>query len=76
MVTIIGLQIGRLVGGTVIVESVFGIPGIGRLAMDSIFGRDIPMVQGVMLLMAIAVLISNLFTDILYAYLDPRIRYG
>jgi peptide/nickel transport system permease protein len=76
VVTIIGLQIGRLVGGTVIVESVFGIPGIGRLAMDSIFGRDIPMVQGVMLLMAIAVLISNLFTDILYAYLDPRIRYG
>ncbi len=76
VVTIIGLQMGRLFGGTVIVESVFGIPGIGRLAMDSIFGHDIPMVQGVMLLMAIAVLISNLVTDILYVYLDPRIRYG
>ncbi len=76
VVTIIGLQMGRLFGGTVIVESVFGIPGIGRLAMDSIFGHDIPMVQGVMLLMGIAVLISNLVTDILYVYLDPRIRYG
>lgn len=76
VVTIIGLQMGRLFGGTVIVESVFGIPGIGRLAMDSIFGHDIPMVQGVMLLMGIAVLLSNLVTDILYVYLDPRIRYG
>jgi peptide/nickel transport system permease protein len=76
VVTIIGLQIGRLVGGAVVVETIFALPGMGRLAADSIFFRDFPMLQGVVLVMAVAVLVFNLLTDLLYAYLDPRIRYA
>jgi peptide/nickel transport system permease protein len=76
VVTIIGLQIGRLVGGAVVVETIFALPGMGRLAADSIFFRDFPMLQGVVLVMAGAVLLFNLLTDLLYAYLDPRIRYA
>lgn len=75
VVTVIGLQTGRLLGGAVIVETVFSIPGVGRLAIDSIYFRDLPMVQGAVLVLALAVLIANLITDILYAYIDPRIRY-
>lgn len=75
-VTIAGLQVGRLFGGAVITETIFAIPGIGRLAVDSIYSRDYPVVQGVVLLMAIGVLITNLLVDLLYAYLDPRIKYG
>jgi len=76
VVTIIGLQIGRLMGGAVVVETIFALPGMGRLAADSIFFRDFPMLQGVVLLMATAVLLFNLLTDLVYAYLDPRIRYA
>lgn len=76
VVTIIGLQIGRLLGGAVVVETIFALPGMGRLAADSIFFRDFPMLQGVVLVMAVAVLLFNLLTDLLYAYLDPRIRYA
>lgn len=76
VVTIIGLQVGRLFGGTVVVETIFALPGMGRLAADSIFFRDFPMMQGVVLVMAVAVLLCNLITDLLYAYLDPRIRYS
>jgi peptide/nickel transport system permease protein len=76
VVTTIGLQTGRLAGGAVITETIFGIPGIGRLAMDSLLARDFPVIQAVVLLMAVAVLISNLLVDLAYAYLDPRIRYG
>jgi peptide/nickel transport system permease protein len=75
VVTIIGMQTGRLFGGAVVVETIFSIPGIGRLAVDSIFYRDFPVLQGVVLLMAVAVLLINLATDILYGYIDPRIRY-
>lgn len=75
VVTIIGLNLGRLFGGAVVVESIFGIPGVGRLAMDSVFARDLPMLQGVLLVMAGAVIVSSLATDLAYAYLDPRIRY-
>ncbi len=76
VITVIGLQLGRLFGGTVVVETIFALPGMGRLAADSIFFRDFPMLQGVVLVMALAVLVSNLLTDVLYAYLDPRIRYS
>ena len=76
VVTVIGLQIGRLFGGAVVVETIFALPGMGRLAADSIFFRDFPMLQGVVLVMALAVLLFTLFTDMLYAYLDPRIRYA
>jgi peptide/nickel transport system permease protein len=75
VVTIIGLQTGRLFGGAVVVEVIFSIPGMGRLAVDAIFFRDFAVVQGVVLVMAVAVLFVNLLTDVLYAYIDPRIRY-
>ena len=74
IVTVIGLQVGNLIAGAVITEYIFAIPGIGRLIVDSIFGRDYPVLQGVVLLTVIGFLISNLLTDILYATLDPRIR--
>jgi peptide/nickel transport system permease protein len=76
VITVIGLQVGRLFGGTVVVETIFAFPGMGRLAADSIFFRDFPALQGVVLVMALAVLACNLLTDLLYAYVDPRIRYA
>jgi ABC-type dipeptide/oligopeptide/nickel transport system permease component len=76
VLTIIGLSTGRLIGGSVVVETIFSIPGIGRLAVASIFARDFPVVQGIVLVMALAVLLVNLATDMLYGYVDPRIRNG
>jgi peptide/nickel transport system permease protein len=76
VITVIGLQVGRLFAGAVITETVFAIPGVGRLVVDSIFARDFPVVQGAVLMMALAVLVTNLVVDILYAYVDPRIRFG
>lgn len=76
VITVIGLQVGRLFGGTVVVETIFAFPGMGRLAADSIFFRDFPALQGVVFVMALAVLMCNLLTDLLYAYVDPRIRYA
>ena len=75
IVTIIGLEFGHLMGGAVITETIFSVPGVGRLAADSIFQRDFPVLQAVVLLLALAVLLANLLTDIAYAWLDPRIRY-
>lgn len=76
VVTTIGLQFGTLLGGAVLTETVFAWPGIGRLLVDSIFFRDFPVVQGVVLLIAVAFIIVNLFTDLVYAVVDPRIRYS
>lgn len=76
VVTVIGLQVGRLIGGVVVAETIFAIPGMGRLAVDSIFFRDFPVVQGVVLVMAVAVLVANFVTDLLYAVINPRIRYA
>jgi peptide/nickel transport system permease protein len=76
VVTIIGLQTGRLLGGAVLIETIFSLPGLGRLAADSIMFRDYPMLEGVVLILALAVALSSLLTDIVYALLDPRIRYG
>jgi peptide/nickel transport system permease protein len=76
VVTIIGLQTGRLLGGAVLIETIFSLPGLGRLAADSILFRDYPMLEGVVLILALAVALSSLVTDIIYAALDPRIRYG
>jgi peptide/nickel transport system permease protein len=73
--TILGLQIGNLVSGAAITETVFAIPGVGRAAVDAIFFRDYPVLQGAVLMLTAAVLIANLLTDVAYAYLDPRIRY-
>lgn len=75
-ITVVGLQIGYLIGGSVIVETVFGIPGIGQLAIKSIFAQDFPVIQGIVLMVAVIFVASNLLVDITYAMLDPRIGYG
>ena len=76
VVTVIGLQLPFLIGGAVIVESIFNIPGMGRYLLQSIQGLDYTVVQSVVLIIAVAVVVSNLAVDVLYAYLDPRIRYA
>jgi peptide/nickel transport system permease protein len=76
IVTTIGLQFGTLLGGAVITESVFAWPGMGRLLLDSINARDYPVVQGVVLMLSVAFIAINLLTDLVYAYVDPRIRYS
>jgi len=75
IVTVVGLQVGSLVSGAAITETVFAIPGVGRAAVDAIFFRDYPVLQGAVLVLTFAVLLTNLVTDVAYAYLDPRIRY-
>ncbi len=75
IVTIVGLSIGGLLGGAVITENIFGLPGVGRLAIEAIVGRDYPMIQGTVLLVAVTFVFVNLITDIIYVYVDPRIRY-
>ena len=76
VVTVIGLQVPIVVGGTVILETIFSIPGMGRYLLTSINSRDYPVVQAIVLISAVVVLVSNLFTDMTYSLLDPRIRYG
>ena len=76
VVTVIGLQIGGLLGNTIITESLFALPGVGRLMIDAVFSRDFFIVQGVVLFLAVGYVLSNLIVDILYSYLDPRIRLG
>ncbi|MEA2032264.1 MAG: nickel ABC transporter permease [Euryarchaeota archaeon] len=75
VITFVGLQLGFLLGGAVIVETIFAWPGIGRLLVDSIYARDFALVQGCVLFIAVIFALANLAVDILYAYLDPRIRY-
>src|SRR5215471_14634127 len=75
VVTIFGLQFGQLLAGTVVVETVFARPGLGRLIVDGILNKDFPMVQGVVLVIAVCYVVVNLMVDLLYAVLDPRIRY-
>ena len=74
VVTVLGLQLGTLIGGAVITEYVFALPGVGRLVVDAVFARDYPLVQGVILLIALGFIVSNLLVDLLYGYIDPRIR--
>ena len=74
VVTVLGLQLGTLIGGAVITEYVFALPGVGRLVVDAVFARDYPLVQGVVLLIALGFIVSNLLVDLLYGVLDPRIR--
>lgn len=73
--TVVGLSLAGLVEGAFITETLFGIPGIGRLAVDSLFARDYPVVMALTLIVAVAFILANLFVDIGYTYLDPRIRY-
>jgi len=76
VVTIFGLQIGALLDGAIITETIYFWPGVGRLAVDSIGGRDYPVVQAIVLMSALAFMVSTLAVDILYVWLDPRISYG
>jgi peptide/nickel transport system permease protein len=75
VVTAAGLDIGILLGGTILVETVFNIPGVGRLAFDSIQNADLPMIQGTVLIGAFFIIMANLIVDVIYAFLDPRVRY-
>jgi peptide/nickel transport system permease protein len=75
IVTVVGIGVGLLIGGAVVTESVFAIPGIGRLTVDAILRRDYPVIQGVVLLLSFTYVIVNLVVDLLYTVFDPRIRY-
>ena len=75
IVTVIGLGVALLIGGVVVTESVFNIPGLGRLTVDAVLGRDYPTIQGVILVFSLAYVLVNLAIDLAYTFLDPRIRY-
>jgi peptide/nickel transport system permease protein len=74
VVTVIGLQIGALLGGAVVTETVFALPGLGRMLVDGIFQRDFPVIQGAILFIVVAVFVVNLLTDLLYRSFDPRVK--
>jgi ABC-type dipeptide/oligopeptide/nickel transport system permease component len=75
VVTILGLQFGNLLGGTVVIETVFARPGVGQVAVKAIMEKDFPVVQGVVLFTAVAYVVANFLVDVSYAWLDPRIRF-
>jgi peptide/nickel transport system permease protein len=76
IVTVLGLDIGGLLGGAILVETVFNIPGVGRLAYDSIQNADLPVIQGTVLFGAFFIIVANIVVDIVYAFIDPRVRYS
>ncbi|HEV3349744.1 MAG TPA: ABC transporter permease, partial [Methylomirabilota bacterium] len=76
VVTIMGLQLSALLGGTVIMESIFVLPGMGKFLLDAITWRDYPVIQGINLFLATGIIGLNLVIDVVYGFLDPRIRYG
>ena len=76
VITIVGLQVGGLIGGSILVESIFALNGIGYYLLSSIVLRDLPVVKSIVLIFALAYVLINLFVDVSYAWLDPRIRYG
>jgi peptide/nickel transport system permease protein len=76
LITLVGLNVGQLIGGSVIVETLFALPGIGRLAVDSINTRDFLMVQGVVAVVTVGYVVINFFVDMSYAVADPRIRHA
>jgi peptide/nickel transport system permease protein len=76
VVTVMGLQLSALLGGTVIMESIFVIPGMGKFLLDAITWRDYPVIQGINLFLATSVIVLNLVIDVVYGFLDPRIRFG
>ncbi len=75
VVTVMGMQVGHLLAGVVIIETIFAWPGVGKFLVDGIYARDYPVIQGFVLIIALFFVLSNLAVDILYTYLDPRIRY-
>ena len=76
VVTVMGLQLSALLGGTVIMESIFVIPGMGKFLLDAITWRDYPVIQGINLFLATGIIVLNLMIDAIYGFLDPRIRFG
>jgi peptide/nickel transport system permease protein len=76
LVTVTGINIGRLLGGALITEFIFALPGIGRLLVSAIYTRDLVLLQGVVLFVAVGFVVVNFLVDMLYAMLDPRIRRG
>ncbi len=76
LITVAGVQIGYLLGGVVVTEEVFTLPGVGRLVLWAVFQRDYPLVQGTILFVSALFMLSNLVVDLIYAYVDPRVRYG
>jgi peptide/nickel transport system permease protein len=76
LITVAGVQVGYLLGGVVVTEEVFTLPGVGRLILWAVFQRDYPVVQGTILFVSLLFMLSNLLVDLVYAYVDPRIRYG
>ena len=75
VILLIGLGVAILIGGVVVTESVYGIPGLGRLTVDAVLARDYPTVQAVILLFSVVYVLINLLVDLTYTFLDPRIRY-
>jgi ABC-type dipeptide/oligopeptide/nickel transport system permease component len=75
IITVVGLQFGLLLGGAVLTETVFAWPGLGRLIVDSILARDYPVIQGAILIFGLLYIMVNLTVDVIYAFVDPRIRY-
>jgi len=75
IITILGLQFGTLLAGTIVTESIFSWPGIGRLAVQAISARDYPLLQGCILMIAVSYVLVNLLTDLFYAFVDPRVRF-
>ncbi len=76
VVTILGLSLPGLIGGSVIIESIFAIPGMGQLMVQGVFARDYPLIMGNLVIVATLTLVANLFADLLYGLVDPRIRIG
>jgi peptide/nickel transport system permease protein len=75
VITVIGVTISGLFGGAVVTETIFALPGVGRLLVDAILGRDIPLIEGIVLFITVSVVLCNLIVDIVYVYVDPRLRY-
>jgi len=76
VITLLGISMSNIIGGSVVIETVFNIPGMGRMAVNAVFAHDYPVVQGTVLLIALTVLLINLIVDISYGWFDPRIRYA
>ena len=75
IITLVGMELGTLLGGAVITETIFAWPGVGQLAIQAIYNRDFPVVQAAVMNLAVIFVLINLIVDILYTYLDPRVRY-
>jgi peptide/nickel transport system permease protein len=75
IVSVAAVTVNRIMGATVVVESIFALPGLGRLNLESVLNRDFPMLQGAVLLMALLVVAINLLADLAYGWVDPRVRY-